>query len=117
MTTPEGAPVRIQKYLSQAGVASRREAERLILEGRIRVNGEVVRELGSRIRPGKDRVDLDGERVEEARTRWVLLHKPSGTLTTRKLISDWGIEPPAFANTLTVADEFGIQVEFTAVRQ
>ena len=41
----------------------------------------------------------------------------SGVLTTRKLISDWGIAPPAFAQTLTVADEFGIQVEFTAVRQ
>lgn len=75
--------IRIQKYLSQAGRASRREAERLMLAGRVVVNGEVVRELGSRVVPGRDVVTVDGERVEVAAERWILLNKPPGVLTTR----------------------------------
>jgi 23S rRNA pseudouridine2605 synthase len=81
---PEGPQLRIQKYLSRAGLASRREAEKLILQGRVQVNGQVVRTLGSKIVPGKDRVELDGNPVEEAALRWVLLYKPSGAVTTRK---------------------------------
>ncbi len=79
----EGAPVRIQKYLSRTGVVSRREAERLLLQGRIRVNGQVVTTPGTKVRPGGDRVEVDGEVVEESPTRWVLFHKPPGILTTR----------------------------------
>ncbi len=75
--------IRIQKYLSRAGAASRREAEKLVLAGRVRVNGTVVRRLGSKVRPGKDEVELDGVMVDEAPTRWVLFHKPPGSLTTR----------------------------------
>lgn len=75
--------IRIQKYLSQAGRASRREAERLMLAGRVAVNGEVVRELGSRVVPGRDVVTVDGERVDVAEERWIVLHKPPGVLTTR----------------------------------
>ena len=80
---PEDAPVRIQKYLSRAGAASRREAEKLILQGRVRVNGEVVRKLGSKIQPGNDRVEVDGREVLTARIQWVLVHKPPGVVTTR----------------------------------
>jgi len=80
---PEDAGIRIQKYLSRAGVASRREAERLILQGRIRVNGEVVLTLGSKILPGEDRVEVDGKTVGGTRARWVLFHKPPGVVTTR----------------------------------
>jgi len=80
---PEEVGIRIQKYLSQAGVASRREGEAMILKGRVRVNGEVVRTLGSKIVPGRDRVELDGAVVGEAQLRWVLFHKPLGALTTR----------------------------------
>ena len=75
--------VRIQKYLSQAGRASRREAERLMLAGRVTVNGEVVTELGSKVVPGRDAVAVDGHPVEVAAERWVLFHKPPGVLTTR----------------------------------
>lgn len=82
-TTSEDAGIRIQKYLSRAGVASRREGERLIVQGRVRVNGAIVTELGSRIRPGKDRVEVNGELVQETRIRWVMLHKPKGAVTTR----------------------------------
>jgi len=80
---PEDAGIRIQKYLSQAGVASRRVAEKIILGGRVRVNGQVVRTLGSKVKPGEDRVEVDGVLVKEASTRWILLHKPPGILTTR----------------------------------
>jgi 23S rRNA pseudouridine2605 synthase len=79
----DGAEIRLQKFLSRAGAASRREAERLILQGRVSVNGNVVQTLGSKVLPGTDRVELDGVPVEEARTRWVLLHKPPGVVTTR----------------------------------
>ena len=75
--------VRLQKYLSQAGRASRREAERLILAGRVAVNGAVVSELGTKVVPGRDVVTVDGEAVGRAPTRWLLLHKPPGVLTTR----------------------------------
>jgi 23S rRNA pseudouridine2605 synthase len=77
------AEVRIQKVLSRAGVASRREAEALMLQGRVRVNGAVVTTLGTRVDPLRDRVELDGEPVEPERLRWVAFHKPPGTLTTR----------------------------------
>lgn len=75
--------IRIQKYLSQAGKASRREAERLMQEGRVRVNGQVVIELGARIDPERDKVELNGELVTPGPTRWIAFHKPPGVLTTR----------------------------------
>lgn len=76
--------IRIQKYLSRAGVASRREGERLMLAGRVRVNGRVVTELGSKVDPETDTVELDGERVGLPEARWIALHKPLGVLTTRE---------------------------------
>ena len=54
--------MRLQKFLSRTGVASRREAERLIQAGRVRVNGSVVTELGSLVDPDLDRVEVDGRR-------------------------------------------------------
>ena len=76
--------VRLQKFLSRAGVASRREAERLMTEGRVRVNGTRVTTPGSRVRPGLDRVELDGKRVTVQPFRWIMLNKPRGTITTRR---------------------------------
>ena len=76
-------PVRIQKYLSRAGKASRREAEQLVREGRVKVNGEIVVELGTKIDPERDRVELDGEVVTKNPLRWIVFHKPPGVLTTR----------------------------------
>ena len=52
--------IRLQKVLANAGVASRRVAEQMIVEGRVRVNGETVTELGRRIHPETDLVDVDG---------------------------------------------------------
>jgi 23S rRNA pseudouridine2605 synthase len=76
--------MRLQKFLSRAGVASRREAERMIVAGRVRVNGSAATELGTRVDPDADRVELDGRVVGVAPTRWILLNKPRGVLTTRK---------------------------------
>jgi 23S rRNA pseudouridine2605 synthase len=77
--------VRLQKLLSQANVTSRRKAEELIVAGRIRVNGEVVRELGAKADPDKDRIEVDGKRVEPQQPHIaVLLYKPDGYITSLK---------------------------------
>ncbi|HSJ05847.1 MAG TPA: pseudouridine synthase [Longimicrobiales bacterium] len=78
-----GSGVRLQKYLSQAGVASRRRGESLIVEGRVSVNGVAVRELGTRVDPTADVVEVDGERIRPATTVWYAVHKPRGVMTTR----------------------------------
>lgn len=76
-------PVRLQKFLARAGVASRRGSEDVIREGRVRVDGEVVTELGTRVDPESSVVEVDGRRVERQPARWVALHKPPGVLCTR----------------------------------
>lgn len=75
---------RLQKILSAAGVASRRVAETLIAEGRVRVNGEVVAELGAKADPDTDHIAVDGRRLHTAvPRRYVLLYKPVHYVTTR----------------------------------
>lgn len=74
--------MRLQKYLSRAGVASRRKSEGLIASGRVRVNGEVVTAPGTRVDPERDRVAVDGREVEPEAPRWILLHKPRDVVTT-----------------------------------
>jgi len=74
---------RIQKILSQAGVASRRQAERMILEGRVAVNGAVVTELGSKANIDSDHIKVDGRLVHAPkRLIYVVLNKPKETVTT-----------------------------------
>ena len=76
--------IRLQKILSQAGVASRRAAEELIVQGRVTVNGTAVRELGSKADPAADDIRVDGRRVKAPeRHRYILLNKPRGVVTTR----------------------------------
>lgn len=75
---------RLQKILSRAGVASRRAAEELIVQGRVTVNGEIVSELGSKADPVRDSVKVDGRRVRIAEERvYLLLNKPKGVVTTK----------------------------------
>ncbi len=74
--------MRIQKFLSRAGVASRRKAEAWVLEGRVRVNGAVVTELGTKVEPFRDRIEVDGEEVRLPDARWVRFYKPAGVLCT-----------------------------------
>jgi 23S rRNA pseudouridine2605 synthase len=69
--------------MAQAGVASRREAEGMIVAGRVRVNGRVVDTLGARVRPGRDEVTVDGERIRTERIVTVMLHKPPGYISSR----------------------------------
>ena len=74
----------MQKLLSAAGVASRRAAETLMREGRVTVNGRVVKEPGTRADPARDAVRVDGRRVSRTpRRRYMLLNKPRGVVTTR----------------------------------
>lgn len=74
---------RLQKILAHAGVASRRTAEKLILSGRVSVNGTVVSELGSKADPDTDRITVDGQRIARAERRvYLLLNKPPNVMTT-----------------------------------
>src|ERR687892_1375933 len=77
--------IRLQKLLSMAGVASRRASEQLIQEGRVVVNGEVVMTLGSKADPAHDDIRVDGRRLRfDIRSRYIVLHKPKGYVSTRK---------------------------------
>lgn len=74
---------RLQKVLARAGLASRRAAEDLIRDGRVRVDGRVVRELGTKVGPGA-RVEVDGIRIVPERLVYIVLHKPRGVVSTLK---------------------------------
>lgn len=73
---------RLQKYLAECGVASRRKCEEIILEGKVSVNGKVVTELGTKIIPGKDKVELGGKEITSEKKVYILLNKPVGYVTT-----------------------------------
>lgn len=76
-------PERLQKILAAAGVASRRKAEELITAGRVRVNGEIVTELGTKVDPSTDAIRVDGKPLRAAqRFVYFLLNKPKGYVTT-----------------------------------
>ena len=84
MNSPDPGSIRLQKIISQAGLASRRAAEKLIAEGRVSVNGETVHEMGTKADPARDDIRVDGRRVKAAeRPRYILLYKPTGYVTTR----------------------------------
>lgn len=77
--------IRLQKYLALSGIASRRKSEELILEGKIKVNGVTVTELGTKIDPDKDVVLYDGKVItQEEKKVYYLLNKPVGYVTTAK---------------------------------
>lgn len=76
-------PMRLQKYLSAAGVCSRRKAEVLIAAGRVSINGETVARMGTRVDPRTDRVRVDGRAVRLQRKQiYIALHKPAGVVTS-----------------------------------
>ncbi len=76
--------IRLQKYLAEAGIASRRKSEELILEGKIKVNNKVVKEVGTKINPDKDKVEYEGKIVKKEEHIYILLNKPIGYVTTAK---------------------------------
>jgi len=76
---------RLQKILSRAGIASRRNAEELILDGRVRVNGKVVRELGAKADPAEDDVAVDGKPLRLAKPHhYYAYYKPRGIVVTKR---------------------------------
>lgn len=78
--------IRLQKYLAENGVASRRKCEEYILEGRIKVNNKIVDTLGTKIIPNKDIIEFDGKPIENNKKEkvYILLNKPIGYVTTAK---------------------------------
>ena len=75
--------MRLQKFLSQAGICSRRKGEEYIREGRIRVNNRIVTELGTKVDPDTDRVEFDGKSVAlESESVYIVLNKPKGYVTS-----------------------------------
>ena len=76
--------VRLQKFLADAGVASRRAGEQIILAGRVAVNGQAVAELGTRIDPVHDKVAVDGKPVRAKRKLYVAVNKPPGLVCSRQ---------------------------------
>ena len=78
--------IRLQKYLANNGIASRRKCEELIMQGRVKVNGEVVTELGTKINPDKDIIEYNGKTIKNTNTEhtYILLNKPIDYVTTVK---------------------------------
>ncbi|WP_226666928.1 23S rRNA pseudouridine(2605) synthase RluB [Metabacillus litoralis] len=85
---------RLQKVIAHAGVASRRKAEELILEGKVKVNGKTVKELGTKV-SDNDRVEVEGIPLEREEPIYVILYKPSGVISAvkddkgRKVVTDF----------------------------
>src|SRR5687768_9846428 len=82
MRGPPTVMERLQRVLSARGIASRRKAEELILNGRVRVDGRVVRELGTKVDPERQKIEVDGNLIPQVRHRYIVLHKPGGYITT-----------------------------------
>ncbi|HMJ92287.1 MAG TPA: pseudouridine synthase [Candidatus Acidoferrum sp.] len=76
--------VRLQKFLAEAGIASRRASEGYIVEGRVAVNGHVVTELGVKIDPGHDKITVDGKPLRTKRKLYIALNKPKGFICSRR---------------------------------
>lgn len=86
---------RLQKVIAHAGVASRRKAEELILQGRVSVNGKPVTELGVKVQANKDKIEVDGVPIDKEEPVYFLLYKPSGVISSvsddrdRKVVTDY----------------------------
>ncbi len=76
--------MRLHKFLAESGVASRRASEAIILAGRVKINGKVIQTLGTKIQPGHDLIEVDGQPIKARRKLYIALNKPPGFLCTRK---------------------------------
>lgn len=76
--------IRLQKFLADNGVASRRKCEEYITQGRVKVNGKIVKELGNKVNPKEDKVSFDGKLINQIQKEnvYILLNKPTGYVTT-----------------------------------
>ncbi len=75
--------VRLQKFLAEAGIASRRASEQLIVQGHVHVNGRPVSALGTKIDPASDKITIDGKPVKPKRKLYLAIHKPPGYICSR----------------------------------
>ena len=97
---------RLQKIIARAGLASRRGAEELITAGRVRVNGRVVTELGTKADDRKDKIEVDGKRIEAEDLVYIVFHKPRNVVSTvsdpegRPTVADRVVEPRFDPRTL-----------------
>ncbi len=73
---------RLQKVIAKAGIASRRKSEEMIEQGRVKVNGRVIKELGTKVNPQQDKIIVDGRKIKEEKLVYILLNKPKGYITT-----------------------------------
>ncbi|MCM3784051.1 rRNA pseudouridine synthase [Neobacillus mesonae] len=86
---------RLQKIIAQAGIASRRKSEELILSGKVEVNGEVVTELGTKANPDEDIITVNGKPIRSEKKIYLVMNKPKGVITSaadpegRKIVSDY----------------------------
>ena len=98
MNPAPSAGIRLQKFLAAAGIGSRRHCEELIAAGRVRVDGAVVTQLGTRVDPDQQKVELDGRPVQAEPHRTYLADKPRGILCTshdpegRPTVVEWAAE-------------------------
>jgi 23S rRNA pseudouridine2605 synthase len=80
--------VRLQKFLAEGGIASRRACEQVIVAGRVTVNGKVVQQLGVKVDPQRDKVAVDGRIVSKKRQLYIAVNKPPGYVCTRGIVDD-----------------------------
>jgi len=73
---------RLQKVMAHAGIASRRKSEEIIAAGRVKVNGEIVTEMGTKVNPQKDTIEVDGKIISKEKKVYYKLYKPTGYVTT-----------------------------------
>ena len=77
--------IRLQKFLANSGICSRRKAEEYILAGKVKVNGKIITELGTKVNPAKDEVTFEGKVVKTVEDKiYILLNNPIGYVTTAK---------------------------------
>lgn len=77
--------IRLQKYMAISGIASRRKCEEYILQGKVKVNGKIITELGTKVIPSKDKIEFEGRILEiQEKNIYILLNKPIGYVTTTK---------------------------------
>ena len=101
--------IRLNKVLSQAGVASRRLADQLISQGRVEVNGKVVSELGAKADPSRDHIKVDGRKLKFTDERkYFLLYKPTGVVSTRS-------DPQQRETVIDVLQKLGVRGYFYPV--
>ncbi|SFX02354.1 23S rRNA pseudouridine2605 synthase [Thermoactinomyces sp. DSM 45891] len=91
---------RLQKVLAQAGIASRRQSEELILQGKVKVNGQVVQTLGTKVDPDQDWIEVNGKHIKQEKKRTFVFYKPKLVITSmsdpegRKTVVDYFDDVP-----------------------